>query len=488
MDRSIWRNAGPWMADPSVVLPPVVFPLSGPPVCATLGDPSRPGCLRSVYDQATAATYIELSYVVLRATTPAEKFYLEPSKKHDGLLHVRCSDGDKYWVAQQLRAPGGGGSTWFICATADEPEEDLTKPSCTLFDFRPDSTTKRTARFFHSQQKKYACMLSVSGPGKAYLQLRDNLEADSSNMSLFSVRRLSHDKELPKYVVFKGDNDPTVIQETYTDEYGVVYIKQVASKVYWRRGLEGGHAVNWMMADIGSRDYGMVDCLFKVVIKDDNYIAVLSHGNGKFCRRVTIDDKIDYFHASSDDGNTKEATFQIEEPVRSREIYDVEYRVGGKKTSTNKNVSRTLVLATNRTHETHNAQTTIELYDRIESTWDAKLTLDVGIKAKLSAGLPFLMEGDVESHLDFHGEYNWGETKIQETKRSIEYSYPVPPMTKVTCSIFSREDVVDVPFSYMQKDVLLSGEVVPPRQLHDGVYRGAKSTDVDIDTSEEKIT
>ncbi|VAH40520.1 unnamed protein product [Triticum turgidum subsp. durum] len=512
----------------------VAFPLSGPPVCVSLfGYSAQRGCLRSVHDEESGDSFIELRDIEHGARTPAERFYLEPSKQHEGLLHVRCCDGNKYWVARQQRTPDGG-SAWFISATADEPEEDLTKPSCTLFDFQVASDSKRPSeggggyiRCFHSQQNKYVGWVSVSGdlcfiPGnKAYLQLgvRD----------LLSVHRLSQQKELPKYVAFKGNNgkyltemnrnsfsgktggddwvqqfsssdltDPDVIHETFTDDYGIVRIRNNTSGRFWTCGVRS--LLNGTIGTINDSGfyfgafiphdaiYSDVNTLFKVVSKDGNIIALQNLGNGKFCESVT-DPTIIYSNilvASGTDINSSGVMLQIEEPVMSREIYDVEYNVGGKKTSSNQNVSRTEVLSNNRTHETHQGKPTIELYDRTESKWDANLTLDAGIKAHISASLPFIMEGGAESHLDFHGEYNWGETKIQETKRMYEYSYPVPPMTKVLCSIFTREDVVDVPFSYKQKDVMYSGNIVI-RQLHDGIYHGTKSSDIDIDITEESI-
>nr|XP_045089666.1 uncharacterized protein LOC109756596 isoform X1 [Aegilops tauschii subsp. strangulata] len=357
-------------------------------------------------------------------------------------------------------------------------------------------------------------MLSVSGGGKTYLQIMD-----SCDKNMFRVRHLSQQKELPKYVAFKGDNgkylrepshyeqpqqfsasdikDQDVVYETFTDDYGVVRIKsngsgRVLKSFPGEDGIpiasvkDAGFQFN---SDIPEDTiYKDVDTLFKVVFKDGNNIALQNIGNGKFCKNLNLPGGwISFLSASAANSNTREATFQIEEPVKSREIYDVEYRVGGVKTSSNQKVTRTEVLATNRTHESHTAQTSIEMFDRTESKWDAKLTLDAGIKTKLSAGLPFMMEGEVETHLDFHAEYNWGETKEQNTKRTTLYSYPVPSMTKVIWSIFSREDVIDVPFSYKQRDVLFTGQVLPLRQMHDGIYHGAHSTDIDIDTIEEKV-
>lgn len=91
------------------------------------------GCyLRSAYDKGNGGgSFIELGGGGGGANNnPRCRFYLEASKKHyDGsLMHVRCCYNNKYWVPQQRGQDG----CWII-GTCDGPEEDLSKPSCTLF-------------------------------------------------------------------------------------------------------------------------------------------------------------------------------------------------------------------------------------------------------------------------------------------------------------------------------------------------------------------
>ena len=69
--------------------------------------------------------------------SPYTRFYLEPSKEHDGLLHVRCCHNNKYWVAKHV----GEGSGHWIIGIVNEPEDDLSKPSCTLFEPIPLADT-----------------------------------------------------------------------------------------------------------------------------------------------------------------------------------------------------------------------------------------------------------------------------------------------------------------------------------------------------------
>ncbi|XP_037450473.1 uncharacterized protein LOC119320510 [Triticum dicoccoides] len=62
------------------------------------------------------------------AINPYTRYDVEVSRGHNGsgLVHIRCRYNRKYWVTRQR------GDAWCIAADADEPEEDLTNPNCTL--------------------------------------------------------------------------------------------------------------------------------------------------------------------------------------------------------------------------------------------------------------------------------------------------------------------------------------------------------------------
>lgn len=64
--------------------------------------------------------------------SPFTRFYIEPSREHAGLVHIRCCYNNKYWLAEPQQNQNHGG--WAaIVGAADEAEEDLSKPTCTLF-------------------------------------------------------------------------------------------------------------------------------------------------------------------------------------------------------------------------------------------------------------------------------------------------------------------------------------------------------------------
>ncbi|GJN06743.1 hypothetical protein PR202_ga24499 [Eleusine coracana subsp. coracana] len=58
--------------------------------------------------------------------SPYTRFCVEPSKKHDGHIHIRCCYNNKYWVAREVN------HEWCLMGDANEPQEDLSDPSCTL--------------------------------------------------------------------------------------------------------------------------------------------------------------------------------------------------------------------------------------------------------------------------------------------------------------------------------------------------------------------
>ena len=108
-----------------------MFPLSALPRCIALCSKHDNSYLRSVHDKSQGGNFVELSADNDGGVmNPRCRFYLEASKEHDGLLHVRCCHNNKYWVAKH----GGEGSGHWIIGIVNEPNDDLSKPSCTLFE------------------------------------------------------------------------------------------------------------------------------------------------------------------------------------------------------------------------------------------------------------------------------------------------------------------------------------------------------------------
>jgi hypothetical protein len=95
------------------------------PSCIALRSHSNGSYLRYVHEHGE--TYRQLQLNGKDALNPYTRYDVQVSAKHNGgLVHIRCRYNRKYWVARRR------GDGWCIAADADEPEEDLTNPNCTL--------------------------------------------------------------------------------------------------------------------------------------------------------------------------------------------------------------------------------------------------------------------------------------------------------------------------------------------------------------------
>ena len=65
--------------------------------------------------------------------SPYTRFRAELSREHDGHVHIRCCYNNKYWVAREVN------QQWCLMGDANEPQEDLSDPSCTVLRHEPSS-------------------------------------------------------------------------------------------------------------------------------------------------------------------------------------------------------------------------------------------------------------------------------------------------------------------------------------------------------------
>ncbi|CAM0943007.1 unnamed protein product [Alopecurus aequalis] len=107
------------------------------PACFALRTKHEGKYLQSVHRRSAGGSRIEASADAV-AGNARTRFSVEASKEEDDLVHVRSCYNNKYWVPVK----DSGGSRWVIGA-ADEPVEDLTSPSCTLF--APTASTDQGA-------------------------------------------------------------------------------------------------------------------------------------------------------------------------------------------------------------------------------------------------------------------------------------------------------------------------------------------------------
>ncbi|KAG8081558.1 hypothetical protein GUJ93_ZPchr0011g28450 [Zizania palustris] len=418
--------------------------------------------------------------------SPRTRFKVEPSKKHDGLVHIRCCYDNKYWVDVQQQEGDVGG--WIIC-TAHEQDDDLVKPSCTLFKLHTTATENRP----HSSVKFHLAQL-----GK-HVSSSEETGEHNIILSAYTVLDLSEEKLLPKYLAIKGDNglylkamldghnylqfaandigDSTVVNTTTTNDDGTIRIKNNYFDRFWRR------SPNWIWADSSDTSNSNVDTLFKV-IKIDDYFTIKNLGNNYFCKRLTADGKDSCLNAATATITT-EAKLILEEAVISRQIYNVDYDLS------NSRIYGTTVLTLssdyyeNRGTESDTATLTLTYKETSSTMWDSTTSWKLGVNSTVKAGIPVIAETTVQVNEEFSGEYKWSSSLEKTIEQKNEYEVIVPPKKKVTVTLIASKGSCDVPFSYKQEDVMYDGRVVT-YDMVDGIYTGSNCYDFQYDEKTEE--
>jgi hypothetical protein len=306
---------------------------------------------------------------------------------------------------------------------------------------------------------------------------------------------------LPRHVAFKGDNgkyliarqvhnrsycqfssdnitDPGVMFTTFHGDDGTVRIKSNSYDRFLR--LSPG----WIWPD-GDDDPTNKNTLFKVTQIDD-YFLLKSLGNQKFCKRLSADNKDDCLNASNDHIET-EAKLWVEEPVLSREIYNVVYHGLDKaRVYDSKTINMATSSAVNATTKDNNVKLSLTTTQTQSKTWDSSVSLKMGYKCTITAGVPEVAGVSEELSAEVETGFTFGKTEVNETKQEIVYEVVVPTKKKVTVSAVASQAKCDVPYSYTQKDIMPSGEVIISTH-HDGMYSGKSTFNLQYVTTEEAL-
>ncbi|KAI9107258.1 hypothetical protein K1719_021646 [Acacia pycnantha] len=411
--------------------------------------------------------------------SPYAKFEVEKAKSGHGLVHIRCCYNNKYWVRWTQ-------NHWWIVAGANEPEEDQSKWSCTLFKPIYIDADANTIRFLHVQLGHYACLWRTGAPFASCL-FAGSENPDKDSCDACTIIDWESLLILPKHVAFKGDNgqylsarwiegyqylqfasndvgDPTVGNEIFTTYDGSIRVKSNYFSKFWRR------SPNWIWADSYDTTNNNSDTLFWPIKVDNNVVALRNLGNNNFCMRLTTEGKTSCLN-SGVSTISKEARIEVEDLVISRQIYNVNFRLLDARIYSQRVLTMATGVAINRTQEPNNAEVKLSYTETKSSTWNASLSLKQGVKTTFKAGLPFIGDGEIEVSVEFSGAYE---------------RFTVPPMTMVTVSLLATVGSCDVPFSYTQRDTLTNGKRVP-YVMDDGIYTGINSFKFKYETKQEKL-
>ncbi|CAL1377477.1 unnamed protein product [Linum trigynum] len=447
-----------------------------------------------------------LQFTGKEAASPLAKFNVEASKTTEGLVHIRCASNNKYWRRWKST------NDW-IAAAADSPEEDQSKWSCTLFKpIKVEADDQALlVRFLHVQLKHYACLFAGAHPYTFFLFAG----AATPNKDLFDVCEVV-DREalvvLPQHVVFKGDNglylrvgeptanrnsilefsgndigDPYVGHQVFTTPDGAIQIFATGNQNYWWLGTERFPPFYPSMIYAERRDNpdNNPSTLLWPVKLDKNVIALRHQVNNMFCRRDASTEQGLFLEAGVPT-ITHEARLQVEEQVLSREIYDVQYRLLDARIYNQKIITAATEDTTNDSPNPVTNTLTLTHTDTKSTQWEDNVTVQLGVTASLTCGIPFIGEASIEVSAEESHSVTWGEQDETSNTLSNQYDATVSPYSKMKVSLVATQGTCDVPFSYTQRDLLFDGTPVT-YQKDDGVYTGVNSYNYQYQTKEEPL-
>lgn len=217
----------------------------------------------------------------------------------------------------------------------------------------------------------------------------------------------------------------------------------------------------------------------------DDFIALRNLGNNKFYIRLTDNWRTNYLSAAAD-SITTEARLQYYEPVLSRDIYNVDFRLSEARMHNTPSIddlhSQTVE---NQTSTPNKTTLTFTYKKKVMTTWTSTNSIKTGIKTNLVAKVPLFADGKIELSAEYSGSWTWGKTETEEKLTSKQITFDVPLMKKVTVNAIGSNGVCDIPFSYTQRDVLFNGQ--EEVQFTDGLYVGVKTTNITFQAIEEDL-
>ncbi|CAN1253323.1 hypothetical protein LINPERPRIM_LOCUS8285 [Linum perenne] len=438
--------------------------------------------------------------------SPHSKFEVEQSMVHPTMVHIRCSYNNKYLQPRVSDDPNDN----FIFPLANEPEEDQTKLTSTLF--VPEfSSGGDTVSLLHVQQGLYVQCINWSGT----YSLMASSPTPENPYCVFRFKDWESLVMLPRHVTFTDDNgsylglavkesatklrfktdfdqaNETIVNEVVTLPDGTLRIKNASQGAFWRLySLTNTH--------IWADDFSITTAptsasVFQPVKVDDKIIALLNTMNERYCKRFSGVPPNSLCAITSEIDSWSHLT--LTELVTSRMIRDMNFDLtNGWIYDKIENV----VLngqgqdVTNETDQTRTIEAMIYYKDTMtSSTWmSANSSLKLGPLVTIKPDqIPSITDSSSIAMNDpFQTSYVWGETTRNDTEEYKVHSVTMKPWTKVTVQMKANLATCHVPFAYTRNDVLdeTTGQSPETHIMDDGVYTGTNYFNFTFHDSEPK--
>jgi hypothetical protein len=408
--------------------------------------------------------------------SPRAKFAVEPSETagDDTLVNIRSCYNNKYWVAHQIN------DAYWVAASADKPQEDQTKPECTLFQ---PHLIDRGVHLFYASMSMYA---STSAG-----EWTDGLLISGSKLA-FNVVDWQTLVILPAQVSFKSevegkylctrvvDTSPHLRLESGLDAGdpheliptadGNYRIKDIQSGKFWRRSPS-----DWILDDVEENNNNDDnDFLFSFVKISDSVFALRSLGNSRFCGRLTGDEKTDCLSAGYPT-ITRETRLIVEDRATTTYISDLTYRLSDSRIYNVETQEVANAFATNTNSDKESMVTLVFASSESRTTkWTNSTSLPSGKVNFNVTQVPVVMDGAIALSNESGRAYEWGVVETVASTNEMTYNIVVPPLTAMKVTLVCTKASCDVPFSYTQRDVLPQGQTILTLK-NDGIFTGSNS-------------
>ncbi|KAI3958110.1 hypothetical protein MKW98_020752 [Papaver atlanticum] len=403
------------------------------------------------------------------------RYEVVPDSKETGLIHILSLRNNMYWEISEAHD-----KKW-ITATAKTPEEK----QCTLFEpVFVGFNNKHAVKLRHVNTGLYVRMFNGSDHYDGCLYL-DPVLQDSEAWTFINWKTVV---VLPDLVRIKGDNgnhlkafggdgymdynnkpDNTSLFDfqVHPSRDGGVRLRSTYYDKYWT-DMDDSY---WVLLKEASTTVHETNTVFLPTIVSGNHIVMRCLRNGYFCKRLSDKHKtscVATVHSYPDEWSIME----IEEPLISREIYNIRYHYTDARRYDEKTVALIDDDSSNDSKATE-LKTELNLKTKVTNTatWTNNVGFKVGVEIKFEAGLPVVGKSEIGVSTEFTASRTWGVTEEKEVEVGKVVSVTVPPKTRLKGSLMATRCSFDIPFSYTQHDVLKDGT---PRvtEKDDGVLTG----------------
>ncbi|KAI3925307.1 hypothetical protein MKX01_035424 [Papaver californicum] len=416
------------------------------------------------------------------------RFEVVPATTGTGLIHIRCLQNNKYWTNLD------GTKDSLVTAMAVKPMENQSDKQCTLFQpifLYPDNnriislrhvSTGYYVAFFMGNDKCYGLLCLSQFPDVDY-DVCTLLDWESIVVLPDLIRihgdNGNHLKALEDgYMDYniKADDSSLFDYEVSASIFGGIRLKNVAFHKYWTHMDDS----DWVLLKQAEADttYHDTKTVFLPTKIDGNRIIMRCLKNSLFCNRYTAEAENKRSCLATLNNYPDEfSTMEIEEPVVSRKIDNVRYHHSDSRLY-NEKKSVALISDDSSNKTQHPITTQLDLKTTVSNTtnWSTSISLKMGVKMNITSGVPFIESGEIQISGDVTKSYEWGETVTESLELGCVKTITVAPMTRLKASLIATRLSYDIPFSYMQCDVLKNGST-KVTEKNDGICTGHNGYD-----------